>query len=240
MALTSTRNAPCTAGFARHAVSANGGLTQPLEDMMVSLLLSTWLLGPSLTASAPLVAAMEEPPPAANPDTLGSNPFDVGGSNHQRKSKSRTTALDDLGVRGRYFPIWFPGDLDPQLEAFKWTYLLGGIIVPSSAVWSPYFMVKPHPEVDVPEFVKNVLVRLIILVGGHVAIYGGYLLLGLTCPPFLGFYLWGIPMYVASFAWLVLGYFQSQLTMLVTWNAMLKDQGIASTNRNKPTDDEDE
>ncbi|MBI5493868.1 MAG: hypothetical protein HY904_02510 [Deltaproteobacteria bacterium] len=175
---------------------------------------------PAAPAAPPAVE--EYPSPGLDNDDDNAPPRRDTGDN----DGSDGGELQSLGFLDRYMPWWFPDDLHPQLEDFKWTYILGGVFVPSSTFWSPYFMVKPAPDVDVRELLKTALFRWGIQVGGTLAIFGAWILLGVTCPPGLGFYLWYMPMVLAYGAWMLFGTWQTQLSMLVTWNAMLHDQGI--------------
>lgn len=182
-------------------------------------------------------AVLEAPPAARGPDSRALEEPEEDGdieSPRSRRKGGEETALESLTFRQRYLPLWFPDELHPQLEDVKWTYVLGALFVPAATFWSPYFLVSPNPQMPFQELLKTTIVHLIIQVAGHVALYAAWLVLGVTCPPGFGFYLWFIPMYVGQAAWLVVGNWQLIMAMLAVWDASLKDQGIPDDPRRKP------
>lgn len=190
-----------------------------------------WVCAVVLSAEpTPAAPSVLEPTPsaAADPRALaGAAPDDAeSDEDGLRAPDEEGTHMESLGFRQRYFPVWFPSDMHPQLEDMKWTYVLGSIFVVTSAFWSPHFMVNPAPRVDFRELLKTALIRFGIHLGGIFGIYAGWLVLGLVCPPIYGFYIWLIPMYVALGVWNIFATWQTIMSLMVVWDASLKDQGV--------------
>ena len=150
----------------------------------------------------------------------------------------QSSSLDDLSIKERYFPLWFPDDLHPELEDSKWSLLFGAMLVPGAIFWAPHFLVSSHPDVPFNELVKNTIIRIVIQVGGIMAIMAGQVVLGICCPPGVGFYIWLLPAYAAMSVWSMVSIWQTYLSALVVWNAAIKDQKLRAKpgthNRKRP------
>lgn len=127
--------------------------------------------------------------------------------------------------RERWFPFWFPDDLHPQLEENKWLIVVGTYLVPGFVFWGPYLLIKPRPDVPMGELLINIIVKTFTAGLGSMFILGAYAVLATTCPPYLGAYIWYVPLVVASSAWSLMHAWQAPLVALIVWDEALKKQG---------------